>query len=61
MVNPEIMAAIRAERQRVARLGGLGRAKKMTAKERKASAKKASDAAAEARKKKARKKRLAVG
>jgi hypothetical protein len=53
MTNPEIAAAIKKERVRIARLGGLGRAKALTAKQRKAQATKASRAAAAARTKKA--------
>ncbi|MGB9267307.1 MAG: hypothetical protein WCB56_17840 [Terriglobales bacterium] len=57
MVNPEIAAAIKKERVRIARLGGLGRAKKLTPKARKDQATKASRAAAAARIKKAKQKR----
>ncbi len=57
MTNPEIAAAIKKERVRIARLGGLGRAKALTAKERKAHATKMSQAAAAARTEKAKQKR----
>ena len=56
VMDPEIVAAIKKERVRVARLGGQGRAKALTAKERKDIATKASKAAAAARTKKAKKK-----
>jgi hypothetical protein len=53
----EIEAAIKAERRRVASLGGQGRADALTAKRRKEIAQKASRAAALARKKKAKQKK----
>ncbi len=56
VMDPEIAAAIKKERVRIARLGGLGRAKALTAKQRKEFATKASQAAAAARSKKAKKK-----
>jgi len=48
-MDPKIAAALKAERVRIARLGGQGRAKKLTAGQRRASARKASKAAAKAR------------
>jgi hypothetical protein len=57
VTDSEIAAAIKKERVRVARLGGQGRAKKLSAKERKRIATKASKAAAAARTKKAKQKR----
>lgn len=53
---PDVLAALRDAGKRTGRLGGLARAKNMTAKERRASALKASKAAAKARTKKARSK-----
>jgi hypothetical protein len=58
-MKAEIVAAIKEERVRIARLGGLARSHSMTAEERKALATKASKAAAQARKKKARERRKA--
>jgi len=59
-MDPKIRAALKAERVRIARLGGQGRAKKLTADERRASATKASKAAAKARTRKAQQKRKAA-
>jgi hypothetical protein len=53
-MDPEIVAAIKKERVRVARLGGQARAKKLTQKQRSQIAAKASKAAAKARTNKAR-------
>ena len=53
-MDPEIAAAIKAERIRIARLGGQARAKSMTAKQRRELAEKASKAAARVRSKKAK-------
>jgi len=53
-MDPKIAAALKAERVRIARLGGQGRAKKLTAGQRRASAIKASKAAAKARTRKAK-------
>jgi hypothetical protein len=59
---PDVLAALREAGKRTGRLGGLTRAKNMTAAERRKSALKASKAAAAARTKKARqKKRDGVG
>jgi hypothetical protein len=57
MTNPEIAAALKKERVRIARLGGLGRAKKLTAKQRKKIATDASRVAAKNRTDKARQKK----
>jgi sRNA-binding protein len=53
-LRAEIAAALKQERVKIARLGGLARAKSLTAKQRKDSASKASKAAAKARKRKAK-------
>jgi hypothetical protein len=53
-MDPKIAAALTEERVRIARLGGQGRAKKLTAQQRKASAIKASKAAAKERIRKAK-------
>ena len=53
-MDPKIEAAIKAERVRVARLGGEGRAKKLTQKRREEIARKASQAAAKVRSRKAK-------
>ena len=53
-MDPKIAAALKEERVRIARLGGQGRAKKLTAQQRKASAIKASKAAAKERIRKAK-------
>jgi hypothetical protein len=60
-MDAEILAAIKKERARVARLGGQARANSLSGEERKRIAKKASKAAAKARSQKARKKKLALG
>ena len=57
MVNPEIAAAIKQERKRVARLGGLARAKSLSPEQRRKSALKASRAAAKARTRRAKAKK----
>jgi hypothetical protein len=59
-MNPEIMAAIKEERRRIARAGGLARAKKLSAKQLRASAVKASKAAARARSLKAKQKNVST-
>lgn len=56
-MNPEIAAAIKKERVRVARLGGQARAKKLSQKRRSEIATEASKAAAKARTKKAKARR----
>ena len=55
---PEIVEAMKAEFRRTGRLGGLARAKNMTAEQRRKSALKASRAAAESRKQAARLRKL---
>ena len=57
---PDVIAALREAGKKTGRLGGLARAKNMTAEERRKSATKASKAAAEARKKKARQKKRLI-
>ena len=56
-MKAEIAEALKHARSELARKGGLGRAKALTAKERRESALKASKAAARARKRKAAKKK----
>jgi hypothetical protein len=54
---PDVLAALRDAGKKTGRLGGLARAKNMTAEERRKSALKASKAAAKARTKKAKRKK----
>jgi hypothetical protein len=59
-LSPEVAAVLREYARRNGRIGGLTRAKNMTAKDRRASALKASKAAAAARTRKAKQKKAAA-